>query len=186
MDKLIVHWAQFRGSGAQFPVLVMCRNVGQTSYSTLSQSTMWVCWPIQTHTIPWGRLLSGYLSHQMYSPCGLMSGLASCKYRKEYGLTWHRMTLLRPDVIKQHKLNQTHSWNISATWSVIAKKKMQLSVERRANQKWKCEKLYFRVTFSAKPFFRWLPSWMWNSWCNQIPFQPETFHLKYSFLHSIW
>ena len=32
---------------------------------------------------------------------------------KKYGHTWHRMSLLRPDVIKQHKPNQTkpqHKW----------------------------------------------------------------------------
>ena len=38
--------------------------------------------------------------------CGLMSDLVICKFWK-YGHTWHRMSLLRPGVIKQHKANST-------------------------------------------------------------------------------
>ena len=34
--------------------------------------------------------------------CGLMSVLI-CELRKEDGHTWHRMSILKPDVIKQHK-----------------------------------------------------------------------------------
>ena len=35
--------------------------------------------------------------------CGLMSDLLICKFIKTYGHTWHRMSLLRPGVIKPHK-----------------------------------------------------------------------------------
>ena len=31
--------------------------------------------------------------------CGLMSDLEICKFRKKYGHTWHRMSLLKPRVI---------------------------------------------------------------------------------------
>ena len=32
-----------------------------------------------------------------------MSVLVICKHRKEYGHTWHQLSLLRPNIIKQHK-----------------------------------------------------------------------------------
>ena len=38
--------------------------------------------------------------------CGLMSDLEMCRYwKKEYGHAWHTISLLRPGVIKRHKLN---------------------------------------------------------------------------------
>ena len=37
--------------------------------------------------------------------CGLMSDLVICKHIKEYGHTWHQMSLMRPGVIAQHKLH---------------------------------------------------------------------------------
>ena len=40
--------------------------------------------------------------------CGLMSDLLICTFNKKYGHTWHWMSLLRPDVINQHKLNLCH------------------------------------------------------------------------------
>ena len=36
--------------------------------------------------------------------CGVMSDLMICKHTKDYGHTSHQMSLLRPGVIKQHKL----------------------------------------------------------------------------------
>ena len=45
-----------------------------------------------------------------YFMCGMMSDLVMCKFRK-YGHTWHRMSLLRPSVIKQVKQNKRiFSW----------------------------------------------------------------------------
>ena len=35
--------------------------------------------------------------------CGLVSDLVICKHRKEYGYTGHPVSLLRIDVINEHK-----------------------------------------------------------------------------------
>ena len=45
--------------------------------------------------------------------CGLMSDLVICKFRKD-GHTWHRMSLLRPGVIKQHWV----IWSASCCWTM--------------------------------------------------------------------
>ena len=56
---------------------------------------------------------SGHLQSQLACIiCCLMSDLVNCKYRKEYGYTWHWMSLLRPSVIKQHKILL---WGLSCT-----------------------------------------------------------------------
>ena len=34
----------------------------------------------------------------------MMSDLMACKLRKDYGHTWHWMSLLKPGIIKQYKL----------------------------------------------------------------------------------
>ena len=44
---------------------------------------------------------------------GLTSAPVIHKQREEYGLTWHRMSSLRPGTIKQHKTHSNSNW----TWS---------------------------------------------------------------------
>ena len=75
--------------------------------------------------------------HQADSPLlfGLMSDLVILQVQKMYGYTWHRMSLLRPDVIKQHKLkpfllfhclfvhvsaSSAVSWHVSSWHCMIA------------------------------------------------------------------
>ena len=67
----------------------------------------WVCLSIYTHLHPKGILKWPYANTTLtaHFMCGLMSDLAICKFKKKYGHTWHRMSLLRPGVIKQHKPN---------------------------------------------------------------------------------
>ena len=43
------------------------------------------------------------------STCGLLSDLVTCNHTIEHGHTWHRMSLLRRGVIKQHK-TQIQAW----------------------------------------------------------------------------
>ena len=45
--------------------------------------------------------------------CGVMFHLAICKHRKEYGHVWHRMSVLRLGVVKQHK-TQTQTYSVTA------------------------------------------------------------------------
>ena len=52
--------------------------------------------------INWPSVVTRLTAHVT---CGLMSDLIFCKHRKEYNYTWHRMSLLRLGVIKQHKPN---------------------------------------------------------------------------------
>ena len=40
--------------------------------------------------------------------CGLMSDLLICKFIETYGHTWHRMSLLRPGVIKPYETKPNH------------------------------------------------------------------------------
>ena len=68
-------------------------------------------------TNPWGKLkwpcaITRLTAHFM---CGLMSDLVICKFRK-YGHTWHRMSLLRPGVIKQHKTKPLLPNSILRMW----------------------------------------------------------------------
>ena len=42
---------------------------------------------------------------------GVTSDLVICKFTKKYGHTCHRMSLLTPGVIKQHKRNTTLTMN---------------------------------------------------------------------------
>ena len=59
---------------------------------------------IHTHTNPWGNLVA-ICYHQTRVPTylvSIVSDLVSCKLK--YGYAWHGMSLLRPDVSKQHKL----------------------------------------------------------------------------------
>ena len=64
---------------------------------------------MDTHSHPRGISKWPYANARLtaHFMCGLMSDLAICKFKKKYGHTWHRMSLLRPGVIKQHKPNQT-------------------------------------------------------------------------------
>ena len=65
---------------------------------------------MSTHTHPhkppwknkWPSAIIRLTAHFM---CGLMSDLVIFKHRKEHGRTQHRMSLLKPSVIKQHKPN---------------------------------------------------------------------------------
>ena len=68
---------------------------------------------MSTHTYP-HKSLSKICNHQADSSfyvCDWMSALVICKHRKEYGHTWHWMSLLKPGVIKQHE-TQTQTTRI--------------------------------------------------------------------------
>ena len=75
--------------------------------------------------------------------CDLMSDLVICKHRKEYGLTWHRMSLLRPDVIEQNK-SQAYVTNV-----VISYTDMILIAERNTNAEVEYLPLHVLCTFSC-------------------------------------
>ena len=72
---------------------------------------------IYTHTKPGGRLKWSYAKSRGWQPTLCVAWCLICWFAiayKKYGHTWHRMSLLRPGVIKQHKLisNQTKPyWN---------------------------------------------------------------------------
>ena len=54
-------------------------------------------------------------NHQADSPLYVWPDVWSADlhlFMKKYGHTWHRMSLLRPDVIKQHKPNQTKPFQV--------------------------------------------------------------------------
>ena len=65
---------------------------------------------IYTHTKPGGRLKWSYAKSPGWQPTLCVAWCLICWFAlayKKYGHTWHRMSLLRPGVIKQHKPNQT-------------------------------------------------------------------------------
>ena len=88
----------------QFSIIFEHKAKTISSETSPSGAMMYVN-PYITHTNPWGRLKWSYgiIRLTAYFMCGLMSDLVLCKFRKRYGHTWHRMSLLGPDVIKQHK-----------------------------------------------------------------------------------
>ena len=68
----------------------------------------WVYKPIYTHTKPGGRLKWPYAKSPGWQPTLCVAWCLICWFAlayKKYGHTWHRMSLLRPGVIKQHKSN---------------------------------------------------------------------------------
>ena len=79
----------------------------------------WVCQLIYTHTKPGGRLKWSYAKSPGWQPTLYVAWCLICWLAlayKKYGHTWHRMSLLRPGVIKQHKPNQT-SLTKRTSWS---------------------------------------------------------------------
>ena len=69
-----------------------------------------------THIYPHkarGRLKWSYAKSPGWQPTLCVALCLICWFAlayKKYGHTWHRMSLLRPGVIKQHKLNQTKQY----------------------------------------------------------------------------
>ena len=61
---------------------------------------------VNTHTKPGGRLKWSYAKSLGWQPTLCVAWCLICWFAlayKKYGHTWHRMSLLRPGVIKQHK-----------------------------------------------------------------------------------
>ena len=81
-------------------------SVNGTALTILTQTLMddKVCWPIDTHTNPWGRLkwLSTIIRLTAYFTCGLVPDLGLCRHTKECGYTWPWMSILRLGFIEQH------------------------------------------------------------------------------------
>ena len=70
---------------------------------------------LYTHTKPGGRLKWSYAKSPGWQPTLCVAWCLICWFAlsyKKYGHTWHRMSLLRPGVIKQHKPNQTLDYKI--------------------------------------------------------------------------
>ena len=61
---------------------------------------------LYTHTKPGGKLMWSYAKSPDWQPTLCVAWCLICWFAlayKKYGHTWHRMSLLRPGVIKQHK-----------------------------------------------------------------------------------
>ena len=75
---------------------------------------------MHTYTKLWGRLKwpSAITRLTTHFTCSLVSDLVICKQRKEYDHIWHRMSLLRPAVVKQRKL-KLHSFKSALKWAIV-------------------------------------------------------------------
>ena len=81
-------------------------NIKSTTENYTSGVIKWVCQSICTHKNPGGILKWPYAKSPGWQPTLCVAWCLICWFAlvyKKYGHTWHRMSLLRPDVIKQHK-----------------------------------------------------------------------------------
>ena len=104
--------------GKLLHMVSMCTLVCPVYCSLPIQTCMFQCVPkprMLAHTYPHKPLRKesetmNYAITRLtaYLMCGLMSNLVICKFWKKHGHTWHRMSLLRPGVIKQRKPKPIH------------------------------------------------------------------------------
>ena len=75
--------------------------------------------PIHIHTNPWGRLKWPYAKSPGWQPTLYVAWCLSWWFAnlEKYGHTWHRISLLRPGVIKQHKPSNT-KWACSTPFGM--------------------------------------------------------------------
>ena len=135
----------------EIPVVTLYHNVALDIFVCLLQwvlydkSRIWyvlrLLWICTTSSVLWGDKVSMLTHIYPHKPqrkievtickitrltthfmCGLMSDLLICKFIKTYGHTWHRMSLLRPGVIKPHKTKPNQSsvlWNESTELKLL-------------------------------------------------------------------
>ena len=98
-----------------FNLVTILYCISPSSFSLIpSRVIKWVCYPIYTHTNPWGKLKWPYAITRLAAHfiCGLMSDLVICNFRKDMVIHdtecpyWHQVSI--------NNTNQTFSLNF---WS---------------------------------------------------------------------